>query len=240
MSNARMKHVARNDTINMGRTVADAWDAEYGNGRYDGESPVTFTNKIIDFLAERPEHRAGKGLYAGCGNGRNYIMLSRSGLDITGLDVSAVGLRQIAEKEPWLAPRLVCSDFLDYAGGPFDYLVSIQSFQHGTSKTAEAYFRKAAQVLAPDGLLFLRVNASDTDVVHPHYITEKSDGSFTVLYEDGPKHGLHVHFFSLHELEVLISDNCMRCISEPKKVTTSRQGGHGAWSQWEIIAARND
>ncbi len=225
----------RNDAIGLERTIADAWDEEYGNGRYDGESPVEFAGKIATFLAERLRHRDGRGLYVGCGNGRNYVMLFKTGLDITGLDVSAVGLRQIAEKEPWLAPRLLCCDFLDYAGGPFQYLISIQAFQHGTRSTAGAYFQKTTQVLAPGGLFFLRVNASDTDVLHQHRVTEESNGGFTVLYEGGPKSGLHVHFFSSGELESLIHSNGMRVIGAPKKVTAVRPDGRGAWSQWEVI-----
>ena len=200
---------------------------------------MAFAGEIADFLAERSRHRDGRGLYVGCGNGRNYVMLSKAGLDITGLDVSAVGLRQIAEKEPWLAPRLACCDFLDYAGGPFQYLISIQAFQHGTRTTAEAYFQKTARVLVPGGILFLRVNASDTDVLHPHRVTEESNGGFTVLYEDGPKRGLHVHFFSLGELETLISNNGMRIVGAPKKVTAGRQSKCGTWVQWEIVAVRD-
>ena len=116
-------------------------------------------------------------------------MLSKAGLNVIGLDVSVVGLRQIAGKEPWLAPRLACCDFLDYAGGPFRYLISMQAFQHGTRSTAEAYFQKTAHVLVPGGILFLRVNSSDTDVLHQHRVTEESGGGFTVLYEGGPKRG---------------------------------------------------
>ncbi len=229
-----------NDTASLERTIANAWDEEYNLGRYDGEPPVEFANEIIDFLSERPDHRDGKGLYVGCGNGRNYVMLSRSGLDITGLDVSAVGLSQIAKKEPRLAPRLTCSDFLDYTGGPFDYLVSIQSFQHGTGKTAGAYFQKVARVLVPSGLFFLRVNASDTDVLQPHHVTKESNDGFTILYEGGPKRGLHVHFFSLDELEALMCGNGMRIIGVPKKVTAVRPGGRGTWSQWEVVAMSNE
>ena len=240
MPNTHMNCMPRSDAIGLERTIADVWDAEYGNGRYDGESPVAFAGKIVTFLAERPRHQDGRGLYVGCGNGRNYIMLSKTGLDITGLDVSAVGLRQIAEKEPWLAPRLICCDFLDYAGGPFQYLISIQAFQHGTRSTAEAYFQKTARVLVPDGLFFLRVNASDTDVLQSHHVTEESNGGFTVLYEGGPKCGLHVHLFSSGELEALIHSNGMRVMGTPKKVTTERLGGRGMWSQWEIVAIRNE
>ena len=95
------------------------------------------------------------------------------------------------------------------------------------------------QMLAPGGLFFLRVNSSDTDILHPHHIMEESNGGFTILYEGGPKSGLHIHFFSLGELETLIHSNGMRIMGTPKKVTAKRPDGHGTWSQWEIVAVNN-
>ena len=73
-----MKHMTYNDFIGLECTIAAAWDAEYGNGRYDGEPPVAFAGEITDFLAERPRHRNGLGLYVGCGNGWNYVLPHRT------------------------------------------------------------------------------------------------------------------------------------------------------------------
>lgn len=58
-----------------------AWDAEYASGRYLGEPPVGF---IDDIVAAAKAASADWGLYIGCGNGRNYIPLTKAGLDLIG------------------------------------------------------------------------------------------------------------------------------------------------------------
>ena len=189
-------------------------------------------------LEKNPAARHARGLYAGCGNGRNYLNLVRAGLDVIGLDVSTAGLAQITSKEPSLAGKLACCDFLEYDCGRFGYIVAIQSFQHGDAARTMAYFRKAADMLDAGGLLFVRVNAADTDIGHPHTITESASGGFTVLYEDGPKRGLLIHFFSQEGLEVAVASSGLRMRRPPKKVTTKRAGERGSWSQWEMVAER--
>jgi len=221
------------------RMIADVWDKEYRGGRYAGESPVGFAGEVLAELARRPEIQHSRGLYVGCGNGRNYLKLAGADLDVIGLDVSAAGLEQIASKEPSLAHKLVQCDFLNYDNGMFGYIVAIQSFQHGDAARTAEYFRRAAAMLDAGGLLFVRVNAADTDVGHPHRITERSGGGFTVLYEGGPKSGLHVHFFSRGELEAAVTGSGLRMTRPPRMVTTKRPGGApGSWSQWEMVAAR--
>jgi len=63
---------------------AAAWDAEYAAGRYAGDPPVAFVRDIVDAARERGLRR---GLYVGCGNGRNLLPLLDAGLDLTGLDI---------------------------------------------------------------------------------------------------------------------------------------------------------
>ena len=60
--------------------VSRSWDDEYRRGRYCGEPPIPFVGRIVDILRDRPEIMRGKGLYVGCGNGRNYIALVDAGL----------------------------------------------------------------------------------------------------------------------------------------------------------------
>ena len=73
--------------------VSARWDAEYRKGRYGEDPPLPFADEILatlraDSLAE------SMGLYVGCGNGRNYLPLVRSGLRLYGLDLSAEALVQ--------------------------------------------------------------------------------------------------------------------------------------------------
>ena len=57
---------------------------------------------------------------------------------------------------------------------------------------SERYFHHAASMRG--GLLFVRVNSTDTTVMFPHQVLEESSAGFTVPYLDGPKRGIHVRF----------------------------------------------
>jgi predicted TPR repeat methyltransferase len=87
--------------------VARAWDAEYAAGRYAGEPPVGF---VADIVAAAKDAKADRGLYIGCGNGRNYVPLTEAGLDLTGLDISATAIAQLATRLPERRDRLVTGD----------------------------------------------------------------------------------------------------------------------------------
>ena len=87
--------------------AAAAWDAEYTAGRYSCEPPVAFTG---DILAAAQQAGLTRGLYIGCGNGRNYLPLVADGLDLTGVDISAAAIAQLAARAPDRADRLVCGD----------------------------------------------------------------------------------------------------------------------------------
>ena len=86
---------------------AASWDKEYAGGRYRDEPRVAF---VADILAAARRAGVTSGLYIGCGNGRNYAPLVRGGLDLTGLDVSAVALRKLSARMPGRRGSLVHGD----------------------------------------------------------------------------------------------------------------------------------
>ena len=222
--------------------LARAWDAEYSRGRYHADPPLKFTTRIIDVLKRNPGLMDGLGLYVGCGNGRNYIPLVETGLNVAGLDISKVALDQLAKKLPQYYAMLHCCDFLDYhPKRRFQYIVSIQSFQHGNAARTGMYFAKASELLERGGLLFLRVNASNTTVYHGHEVIENDcTGSFTVNYDKGPKKGLDVRFFSKKDLLGLVRRNGMSAVGNARNLVTQRQmTGTGSWSQWEMTARKD-
>ena len=120
--------------------VSRSWDDEYRRGRYRGEPPIPFVGCIVDILRDRPETMRGKGLYVGCGNGRNYIALVDAGLDLIGLDVSEEAIAQLRADHPYLAPDLVQADFHEFdSKSLFDYIVAISTTPIGSSSgTIEA------------------------------------------------------------------------------------------------------
>ncbi len=220
--------------------VSQRWDAQYADGKYSDVPSIAFTDRIVDTLVGGSAEDiagpgCGDGLYVGCGNGRNFVPLADAGLGIRGIDVSPVAIRQLSERRPDLAGRLSCMDFADCPEKLLDYIVSIQVFQHGTGAQVREYFEKVSRMLRSGGLFFLRVNSASTDVYFDHEVTERDDvGGFTVLYKDGPKRGLNVHFYSRRELDWLCAD--FEYVVAPCEQVTERDGPKtGTWSQWETV-----
>jgi hypothetical protein len=225
--------VGREDDAGEGRSLstelATRWDAEYRAGRYVAEPPLPFVGQILSTLRAHPAAMAGVGLYVGCGNGRNYLPLVDAGLALHGLDVSREALDQLVARRAALSPRLVIES-------PFDYLVAIQVFQHGTEADAAAYFDKTAGVLRAGGLFFLRVNSASTEMYLRHTVVDRNDvGGFTIRYDEGPKRGLCVHFYAREELLELARGR-FRLLAEPRGDVTARTPPKtGSWAQWEAI-----
>ena len=217
--------------------VATRWDAAYRAGRYAAESPLPFVGEIISTLRAYPAALAGVGLYVGCGNGRNYLPLVDAGLALNGVDVSREALDQLIALRPIQAPRLACADFrtLEIAS-PLDYLVAIQVFQHGDQADAQTYFARTWAALKSGALFFLRVNSVSTEVYFRHTVVERNDlGGATIRYDEGPKRGLRVHFYSRDELFDLAGSRFRPLLAPREDVTARTPPKTGTWSQWESI-----
>jgi len=222
--------------------TASRWDAEFRNQRYVDEPPLPFVDTIIETIKADPVAATGVGLNVGCGNGRDYIPLVDAGLDLLGLDVSPEALRSLLLRRPTLSPqRLLCDDFRTFESPvpKFDYLIAIQVFQHGAESDISVYFEKAARLLRPGGLLFVRVNSASTQIYHAHTIVERHPlGGFTVRYDTGPKSGLLIHFYSRSELSQRL-DKAFIPLQEPREQVTCRSfPKSGSWAQWETIWRR--
>lgn len=220
-------------------TAARSWDAEYASGRYAGDPPVGFVDDIITAARDAGIRR---GLYIGCGNGRNYIPLSEAGLDLTGLDISATAISQLAARLPGLRGRLVTGDLSALPEGQrFPLTVAIQVLQHGTRTEAHGLLAESLERVAPRGLFAVRVNAAGTDVHHAHEVTERdADGSYSVRYQEGPKAGLIVHFWAARELDAAVTAAGFGpLLSLRPQATWRTRREQGLWLQWEGIYQRS-
>jgi predicted TPR repeat methyltransferase len=222
----------------MDEDVVRVWDAEYAAGRYSGEPPVAF---VDDILAAARGAGAGSGLYIGCGNGRNYIPLTAAGLDLTGLDISATAIGQLAGRLPGRRDRLVAGDLSALPRGRrFPLVVAIQVLQHGTRAQAHKLLADSLDRVDAGGLYAIRVNAVGTDVHPAHQITERgADGSYSVRYTEGPKAGLTVHFWAARELDAAMSGAGFAPVLALRPQATWRAvREQGLWLQWEGIYRR--
>ncbi|MXX70411.1 MAG: class I SAM-dependent methyltransferase [Gemmatimonadetes bacterium] len=182
----------------------------------------------------------GRGLYVGCGNGRNHVALVDAGLNLTGLDVSREAIAQLRADHPHLTPDLVRADFHDFQSElAFDYIVAIQVFQHGTAAAVRSMFARAAKLLRRGGLLFVRVNSASTDVYYSHRVVERGDrGGFTVRYDDGPKRGLAIRFLSLRELRETLDPWFTPLVPTTEQFASREAPKRGSWAQWEGVWVR--
>jgi SAM-dependent methyltransferase len=214
-----------------------AWEAEYASGRYLDEPPVAFVDDIV--RASRATSRM-RGLYIGCGNGRNFMPLLAAGMDLVGLDISLTALQQLGTR---LAPRrglLICGEIRSLnPSAVFDVIVAIQVFQHGSRAETHRHIRDAQRRVAPGGLMCVRVNSTATDVFPAHDVVGRGDdGSFTVQYREGAKMGLDVHFFSEPELRTLFAEAFTPALDPREQVTIRTPASLGQWTQWEGIWRR--
>ena len=202
---------------------------------------MPFVRRIVETL-HGASSDTGIGLYVGCGNGRNYLPLVDAGLDLIGLDISPEAIRHLSERRPTLpAQRLICDDFLGFppVSTSFDYVIAIQVFQHGADADVTAYVAKVATLLRPGGLFFLRVNSASTQIYHAHTVVERNAlGGLTVRYDEGPKRGMLIHFYSDGELCERLTPAFVPVL-EPREAVTARAAPKsGSWAQWETIWKR--
>jgi SAM-dependent methyltransferase len=225
-----------------GHPIARRWDEEYRRGRYADEPPLPFVQTILNTLVDHHDIWTGRGLYVGCGNGRNYLPLLVAGAKLLGLDISEEAVKQLADRQRPHTSTLVVGDFRRFRSDQkFSYLIAIQVFQHGTEADVDTYFEKVTELLRPGGLFFLRVNSAATEVYHRHTVIEQNGlGGFTVRYEDGPKQGLAVHFSSRHELIERTAAAFEPVMSLKHDVIERTSPQTGVWAQWEGIWRRRD
>jgi SAM-dependent methyltransferase len=215
--------------------ITRRWDEEYRSGRYVGAEPVGFVDDILSHAAAA-DLSPGRGLYIGCGNGRNYLPLVEGGLDLIGLDVSATALEQLSERAAGRPVELRQGELSALSAEiAFSIVIGIQVFQHGREAEAHAHIGEALLRVRPGGLFCIRVNAAGTEIHHRHRVVERREGGgLTVEYLAGPKSGLFIHFFDEAELAGLLEPFepvlTLRCAA-----TQRRPPENGRWLQWEGI-----
>lgn len=134
--------------------MTNFWDERFDVEEYVfGEAPNAFLASMTDEV-----RRHSRALAVADGEGRNGVWLAEQGLDVTSVDVSAVGLakaRKLAEKRG-VALTTVHADLAEYAWaeGAFDLVVGI-FIQFADPPLRRAIFRGMERTLMPGGTLLL-------------------------------------------------------------------------------------
>ena len=85
----------------------------------------------------------------------------------------------------------------------------------------------------------LRVNSASTHVYHAHTMVARDPrGGFTIRYDDGPKRGLLIHFFSDAELRQRLEPAFVMTMPPSEDVIAREAPKTGSWAQWECIWRR--
>jgi 2-polyprenyl-3-methyl-5-hydroxy-6-metoxy-1,4-benzoquinol methylase len=125
----------------------DRWDAVYSR------KDATFNTRPNAFLAEVLQGRKpGKALDIGMGQGRNTLLLAQMGWDVTGVDISGMGI-QLAQQEAarlGLRIRTVRAPIEEFDLGRNQWDLVAAIYMHGV---AIHNAQRIEQSLRPGGLL---------------------------------------------------------------------------------------
>ena len=134
--------------------MTNFWDERFDIEEYVfGEAPNAFLASMIDEV-----RRHSRALAVADGEGRNGVWLAEQGLDVTSVDISAVGLakaRKLADKRG-VTVTTVQANLAEYAWPEqaFDLVVAI-FIQFADPPLRRAIFRGMERALIPGGVLIL-------------------------------------------------------------------------------------
>ena len=127
------------------------WDARYSSSpRLEwGAEPNRW---VAGALADLPP---GRALDLGCGEGRNALWLARRGWTVTAVDFSGTGIDKGRQLTGDLPVHWVVDDLLAYPVTPGTQDAVVVAYLHLYPEARRDVLRRAAQGLAPGGVLLV-------------------------------------------------------------------------------------
>ncbi len=121
-----------------------------------------------ELLAFLDSHPAGRAIDLGCGTGTNVITMAQRGWEVTGLDFSALAIREAKRRVQAAGVEVDVrrGDASKLVGveGPFDLALDIGCFHSMSTSQRKAYSARLPSLLSPKGdyllYTFLKPNGS--------------------------------------------------------------------------------
>ena len=142
---------------------------------------------LIKFFAQREDR--GKVLDLGCGQGRDALPIARLGYEVTGVDISGVGIDQMlreAEKHD-LSVTGIVNDIYEFPIDPsFDYIL-LDSMLHFYKRDREqeiALVKRIMSKIRVGAVLCILVNKSKTTEPVLESILDEARGEFDLLQDE--------------------------------------------------------
>jgi len=141
---------------------------KHWNARYSESSQIWSGKPNVELVDEVEGLTPGSALDLGCGEGADAIWLAQQGWQVTGVDISSVALSRaakhavdagVADRIDWQQHDLGKS----FPDGAFD-LVSAQFLHSLAELPREEILRRAAEVVAPGGILLIEGHLGFPDV----------------------------------------------------------------------------
>jgi tellurite methyltransferase len=141
--------------------------------------------ELVDFFAK---YSKGKVLDLGCGQGRDSIALAKLGYDVTGVDISEVGINQMllkAEKLHLQITGVVADIFTFNPKGKFDVILldSILHFYKRDSDKETKFLLRIIGYLKRYGLICVFVHRSKPRERYLNDVFNKSDVKWNILVD---------------------------------------------------------
>lgn len=197
---------------------------EQYNNRYKSSSERAPRN-VIKLFVNKYLKKGQSCLDLGCGGGRHSEYLAKQGLNVTAIDLSAVGVektKELLKKYPNSIAMVANMHTLPFKKNSFDCLISNRVLDHNDTGGAETTMSEISRVLKPYSMIFITVASIRQNIGTNNKILEQNEfGGITFIKAESEI--LH-HYYSKDEIRELAKNNNFEVVEITENTKTDQKG----------------